>query len=204
MKNKIILASSSPQRKALLEQIGLEFETMPSSYEENMQQETGHKKLAMELAYGKARDVAEKTKEGLVIGADTFIALGDERLGKPKNDEDARLMLKKVSGKTLEIYSGIAIIDSATKKSVTDYEVTKVKMKEMSDEEINAYIKTKEPINKAGACAIEGIGAMFIERIEGCYSNIVGLPLYRLCRNLEKFGLNAILKNKKINKTQMR
>lgn len=196
---KIILASSSPQRKALLEQIGLEFEIIPSVYEENMRLEVENEKLAMHLAYEKTKDVAGKIKEGLVIGADTFIALGKERIGKPKNDKEAKQILKKISGKTLKVYSGIAIIDAATKTLAKDYEVTKVKMREMSDEEIDAYIKTKEPLNKAGACAIEGIGAIFIEKIEGCYSNIVGLPLYCLWRNLSKFGLD-IFKKQKINK----
>lgn len=201
MKKKIILASSSPQRKALLEQVGLGFEIIPSSYEENMQLEIEHKKLAMRLAYGKAKDVSEKVKEGLVIGVDTFIILDGERIGKPKNEEDAKRILKKASGKTSEVYSGIAIVDCTTQKSVTDYEVTKVKMREISDEEIDAYIETKEALNKAGAWAIQGLGAVFVERIEGCYSNIVGLPLYCLCRNLEKFGLSVFSKNKKINKT---
>lgn len=193
---KIILASSSPQRKALLEQIGLKFETIPSKYKEDMRLKIKHKNLAMHLAYGKAKDVAEKITKGLVIGADTFITLRNERIGKPKSDEDARQILKKISGKILKVYSGIAIIDCTTKTSAKDYEITKVKMREMSDEEIDAYIKTKEPLNKAGACAIEGIGVIFIERIEGCYSNIVGLPLYCLWRNLKKFKLNIFNKQK--------
>ncbi len=193
---RIILASSSPQRKALLEQIGLKFETIPSNYKEDMQMNIGHKDLAMHLAYGKAKNVAEKVKEGLVIGVDTFIILDGERIGKPKNSKDAKQILKRSSGKTLDVYSGLAIIDYTTKKSVTDYEITKVKMREIPDEEIDAYIETKEPLNKAGACAIEGIGAIFIERIEGCYFNIVGLPLYCLWKNLKKLGLDVFNKRK--------
>ena len=193
---KIILASSSPQRKALLEQIGLKFEMMSSDYKEDMQLDMGHKDLAMHLAYGKAKDVAEKIKEGIVIGADTFMALGDERIGKPKDEKDAKRILKKISGKTLEVYSGIAVIDCTTKKYVKDYEITKVKMREMPDEEIDAYIKTKEPLGKAGACAIEGIGAIFTEKIDECYFNIVGLPLYHLWKNLKKLGLDVLSKQK--------
>ena len=148
----------------------------------------------MKLAEGKAEDVVKKVKEGVVIGVDTFVVYKEKKLGKPLDEKDAYKMLKLLSGKTLEIYSGVCIIDVENNKKIIDFEVSKVKIKKMSDEEILSYIKSGEPMDKAGSFGIQGLGAIFIERIEGCYSNIVGLPLYNLYKNLKKLDIN-ILKN---------
>ena len=190
MKQRIILASVSPRRKGLLQQIGLEFDVMPSNYKENMKASIPPAKLAETLAYGKANDVVKRVKEGIVIGVDTFMALGNKRVGKPKNKEDAIKTLRSLSGKTINVYSGIAIIDAKTKKKIVDHEITRIKMKKLSDEEILAYVNTKEPLDKAGSIAIQGLGAIFIEKIDGCYSNVIGLPLVCLYKNLKKFGVN--------------
>ena len=190
MKQRIILASVSPRRKGLLQQIGLEFDVMPSNYKENMKVSIPPEKLAETLAYGKASDVAKKIKEGIVIGVDTFMASGNKRVGKPKNKGDAIKTLRSLSGKTINVYSGIAIIDAKTKKKIVDHEITRIKMKKLSDEEILAYVNTKEPLDKAGSIAIQGLGAIFIEKIDGCYSNVIGLPLVCLYKNLKKFGVN--------------
>jgi len=190
MKKRIILASSSPRRKGLLQQIGMQFEVKPSNYEEDMTIKLPPHKLCKLLAYGKALDVAHRVKKGLVIGVDTFVTLGNKKLGKPKNMNDARKMLKMLSGKVQKIYSGIAIIDAETGKELVDYEVTKVYFRKISDKEIDAYIKTGESEGKAGSYAIQGLGVVFISKIEGCYTNVIGLPLYKLTQMLKKFGID--------------
>lgn len=189
-KQKIILASTSPRRQELLKQIGLDFDIVPSAYEEDMSLKLKNNELAKTLAYGKARDVADKIKKGVVIGSDTFIVFHKERIGKPKDKKDAQRILKMISGKWLLIYSGIAIIDTKNKRELTDYEITKVKIKSLTKNEIDDYIATGEPLDKAGAFGIQGRGAVFIEKINGCYSNVVGLPLYRLYFNLQKLGIS--------------
>ncbi|MCX8194000.1 MAG: Maf family protein [Candidatus Pacearchaeota archaeon] len=187
---KIILASVSPRRKGLLQQIGINFEVIPSNFKEDMTLKMPPHKLVVHLALGKAKDVANRIKEGIVIGADTFFVLNKEFIGKPKNEKDAIKTLKKISGKTLKVYSGIAIIDSKTGKTITDYEVTDIKIRKMSDHEIKSYVKTKEPLDKAASIAIQGLGAIFIEKLNGCYTNVIGLPLHCLANNLKKFGVN--------------
>lgn len=190
MKPKIILASTSPRRSELLKQIGLEFEVMPSSYEEDMTMRMSHKNLAKTLAYGKAKDVASKVKDGIIIGVDTFLTLGNKRIGKPKNSQDAIKILQTLSEKTIKVYSGVVIIDCQTGKEIIDYEITKVKFKKLSKEEIEHYVSTGEPLGKAGAFGIQGLGAIFISSIKGCYSNVIGLPLHNLYKNLQKFGVD--------------
>lgn len=190
MKRKIILASTSPRRRGLLQQIGLEFEIIPSKYEEDMTLKLPPHKLAMTLARGKALDVAQRVSKGIVIGADTFIVLDNKILGKPKNKEDAKRMLRKSSGKTQNVYSGVAMIDAKTKKELVGYEVTRIKIRKIDDEEIEKYVATGEPLDKAGALCPQGLGAIFVEKIDGCYSNVIGLPLHCLFKNLKKFGVN--------------
>lgn len=189
MKKKIILASTSPRRQELLKQIGLNFEIAPSKYEEDMSLNLSNQNLAKTLAYGKAKDVADKLKNGVVIGSDTFVVFQGKRIGKPKNKKDAENILKNISGKKLVIYSGIAIIDKYKNREIKDCEITKVKIKKLSTKEIKDYIATGEPLDKAGAFGIQGRGAIFIEKINGCYSNVVGLPLYKLYINLQKLGV---------------
>src|SRR3989338_5075367 len=175
-KQKIILASTSPRRHNLAQQMGLEFEIVPSDYKEDMSMKMSCSKLAMALAYGKAKDVSKKFNLGIVLGIDTFVVFDDKRLGKPKNKEEAYKMLKNYSGKNVKVYSGIALIDCGTKKEIKDYEVSNVKFKKITDEEIWNYISTGEPMDKAGAFAIQGLASIFIEKINGCYTNIVGFP----------------------------
>ena len=191
MQPKIILASTSPRRHGLLQQIGLKFEIVPSRYEEDMTMKLPPHKLAMTLARGKAFDVAKRRKSGIIIGVDTFVVLGKQLLGKPKNMDEAKRMLREQSGKTQKIYSGITIIDAKTGKESLDYVVTKIKMKNISKQEIDNYVATGEPLDKAGAFAIQGMGAVFVEKIDGCYYNVMGLPLNRLAQNLKKFGVDV-------------
>jgi septum formation protein len=190
MKKRIILASSSPRRKGLLQQIGIDFEVMPSKYEEDMTMKLPPHKLCMVLAKGKAMDVAQRVKKGIVIGVDTFVTLGKKKLGKPKSMKDAKKSLRMLSGKVQKIYSGVAIIDAATGKELIDYEVTKVHFRKISNKEIDAYIKTGESEGKAGSYAIQGLGVVFISKIEGCYTNVIGMPLFKLTHMLKKFGID--------------
>lgn len=190
MKKKIILASTSPRRHGLAQQMGLEFEIVPSNYEEDMSMDMGPDKLAMTLAYGKAQDVARGYNEGIVLGIDTFISFNGQKLGKPKTEEKAKELLKSFSGRELQVYSGVALIDCETKEEIQDFEVSEVKFREISDVEIDNYIKTGEPLDKAGAFAIQGLGSIFIEKINGCYANIVGFPISNIYKNLQKLGVN--------------
>jgi septum formation protein len=190
IKRKIILASTSPRRKGLLQQIGLEFDVVPSSYEENMDLKLSPKKMVQLFAEGKAVSVASKIKKGIVIGVDTIIVFNNEKLGKPLTDKKAIDLLRDISGKEINVYSGICIIDIENKKKIIDYEISKIKLKKLTKEEIQNYVKTGEPLDKAGGFAIQGMGGIFVEKIEGCHSNIIGLPLYNLYKNLKKLDVN--------------
>lgn len=190
MKKKIILASTSLRRHVLAQDMGLEFEVVPSNYEEDMTMALSPAELAKTLAKGKAADVAKGRKEGIVIGIDTFVVFGDKKLGKPKNEEDAFNMLKSFSGKWQEVYSGVSIIDCTSGQEIIDCEVTKVKFRNLNDDEIRKYIATGEPMGKAGAYAIQGLSSIFIERVEGCFFNIMGFPIHNVYKNLKKLGVN--------------
>lgn len=187
---KIILASKSPRRKELLKQIGLEFEVCVSDKEENILTEVP-RKLVEQLSKQKAEDVYEMKKEMmndayLIIGADTVVALGQNIMGKPKDEEDAKRMLRSLSGKTHSVWTGVTVIynnDMITKNS---FQVeTKVTMYPITEEEIEWYIRSKEPFDKAGAYGIQGLGARFIEKIEGDYNNVVGLPISTLYQKIK-------------------
>lgn len=190
VKQKIILASTSPRRHGLAQQMGLDFEIAPSDYEEDMTMKLSAQDLAMTLAYGKAKGVANKRHEGIVLGIDTFISFKGEKLGKPHTEEKARILLKKFSGKKLQVYSGVALIDCKTKKEIKDFEISEVEFRKISDEEIENYIKTGEPLDKAGAFAIQGLGSIFVKKVNGCYANIVGFPIANIYKNLTKLGVN--------------
>lgn len=188
---RIILASNSPRRKELLSQVGVNFDIIPSEFEERMVGLPAAE-LVEYFAYMKAKDVAARVQEeALVIGSDTIVYL-DGVMGKPENNEDAFKMLSLLSGKKHQVISGLSIINTATGESLTGHESTAVKMKELSSAEITAYINTGEPADKAGAYAIQGMGSLFVERIEGDYFNVVGLPLFRLGSMLKHFGIKLI------------
>lgn len=188
---RIILASNSPRRKELLSQLGVSFEVIPSKFEEQVI-DMPPAELVKHFAFMKAMNVASSVKtDALVIGSDTIVCL-DEVMGKPRNREEAFNMLRKLSGKQHYVLSGLSIVSTVSGESLTMYESTKVKMKELSDAEITAYIDTGEPMDKAGAYAIQGMGSLFVEGIEGDYFNVVGLPLFRLGRMLEHFGVKLL------------
>ncbi|MFH0739926.1 MAG: Maf family nucleotide pyrophosphatase [bacterium] len=188
---KIILASISYRRKELLTLlIGNNFEIKASNYEEDNTLDLVPKELVMLHALEKGRDVASKLSEGVVISADVVVDLDNEIFGKPHTKEKAKEMLRKFSGQIVEVISGLAVIDVANKKEFQDFEITKVKFKEMSEQEIDDYIATGDPLDKAGSFGIQGQAAVFIERIEGDYPNILGLPLFKLNNLLVQAGIN--------------
>jgi septum formation protein len=188
---KIILASRSPRRKQLLEQIGLKFEIDPSDYEEDISLKMEPKKLVEYLSLGKATDVAKRHKDAVIISADTIVALDGEIFGKPKTSERAKYMLQKMSGRAHSVLTGFTIIDTETKKQISKSVETKVYFKNLSEKEIDAYIATGEPLDKGGGYAIQGLAALFIEKIEGDYFNIVGLPIFPLTEELKNFGVSV-------------
>lgn len=189
-KRKIILASSSPRRKDLLHAMGLEFTIEPSSYEEDMTLKMKPSDLVMTLAYGKALDVAKKHKDEIVIGADTIVVFKGKVLGKPKSSEEAYNTLKMLSGKVNYVYSGYAIIDCRTNKIVKGYDMTKVHFKKLSDKEMWSYIKTGHAMDKAGSYGMQDLGAIFTTKINGCYFNVLGLPIPKIYADFQKMGID--------------
>ncbi len=189
---KIILASASPRRKELLERIGLRFEVEPSNYEEDMNSGLEPHELTQKISLEKAEAVASKCKDAIVIAADTFVVFGGQILGKPHTEEDARKMLETISGNSHSVITGFSIIDTGKNKTLSKSVETKVYIRKLTMAEIDAYVKSKEPLDKAGAYAIQGLGAVIVERIEGDYFNVVGLPLSALVEALKEFGINIL------------
>ncbi len=180
----IILASASPRRQELLTQVGCDFEVITSSVIEDNTQDLPPNELAVVQAKAKAADVAGKLNSGdIVIGADTIVVLDGQVFGKPADAYDACRMLSDLSGREHQVVTGVAIVECGTGRSWTDFSVTTVHIAQLTKEEIERYVATGEPMDKAGAYAIQGVGALFVERINGCYTNVVGLPLATL-RNL--------------------
>lgn len=177
---RLILASASPRRKALLERLGIPFAVQVSQAEEKVDPSWSPEETARRLALLKAQDVAGEAKEALVIGADTIVVLDGEILGKPASPEEAKDMLRRLSGRRHEVITGLALIDTASGAVDHCHETTIVWFRHLAEEEIDWYVATGEPLDKAGAYGIQGKGALLVERIEGCYFNVVGLPLTRL------------------------
>ncbi len=189
---EIILASASPRRKELLELIGLQFKVDPGDYKENMNLKLSPHELARALSLEKAKSVAGKYNNAIIIAADTFVIIRGQLLGKPRTEEEARRMLVLLDGATHSVITGFTILDTDTGKKISRSVETKVTFKKLTEKEINAYVKTKEPLDKAGAYAIQGLGSIFVKRIEGDYFNVIGLPLYPLVECLAEFGIRIL------------
>lgn len=187
----IILASASPRRQQLLELIGLDFKVMVSDVEEDNTRALAPGELAVAHAAHKATDVAKKiSKDAVVIGADTIVVVDNKVFGKPQDDLEAINMLTTLAGREHIVISGVAVVKG--EKIVTGSSTTTVKFRLLSQEQIERYVATGEPRDKAGAYAIQGKGALFVESIVGCYSNVVGLPLVRLSELLEQVGVHIL------------
>lgn len=187
---KLILASASVQRKNLLKNAGIKFSVRLSKIKEDHKVKTTCSALVKHNALLKAQNVASRVRRGIVIGADTIAYLGNGRtIGKPRNHKDAKRILKILFSKPHWIYTGVAVIDVKTGQTQVDYEKTKVFMQKLADTEIDTYHRGTFPLDKAGGFDIEGRGGLFIRRIEGCYSNVIGLPMAKLRLMLKKMGV---------------
>ena len=188
--NEIILASQSPRRKELLENIGLDFEVVVSEADESAvsKEDVPVGVYVQELALIKAVAVAKKVlknKKAIIISADTIVTKDGEILGKPSDEEDAMRMLLSLSGREHEVYTGYCVMRIKDGYTVCNHVKTSVKFKELTDEKIKSYIETGEPMDKAGAYGIQGLGGILIEKIDGDYANVVGLPVSALADTLE-------------------
>jgi len=186
---KIILASSSPQKRKILALTGIKFSAVPSNFREDMLQKLSPDKLALHISRGKAEAVAVRFKNAIVIGADTFLVFGKKIIGKPKSIRDAKQMLRQLSGKCHIVITGFTIINTANKKSVSRTVKNEIFFRKLSPSIIKRYVNAVNVLDKAGAYAIQDHGFMLIEKIKGDYFNIVGLPLDTLLEVLKKFGL---------------
>ena len=190
----IILASASPRRKEILENTNVKFKIMASSIEELTLEGESPCQMVMRLAFEKGIDIASRQKSDLVISADTIVVLDNTVLGKPKDEIEARKMITSLSGRTHQVITGISLINLDNNKKIIDYVISNVKFKNLSEEDINDYIRTKESLDKAGAYGIQGYGALLVEEIQGDYFNIVGLPISRLSDLLKKyFNINLFM-----------
>ncbi len=187
---KLILASASPHRKKLLKLLGVPFRVKTSQIQEIFKAKANCADLVKMNALLKARDVARRLKEGIVIGADTLVEVGNKKIvGKPRDLAHAKRMLKEISRRPQSVFTGVAIIDARTKKEMVDFEKTTIEMYPLSDKEIDDYYRHVSPLDKSGGFEIQHRGALYLKRIEGCYFNVVGLPIARLYRMLKKFGV---------------
>lgn len=181
---RVILASQSPRRKELIQLLNVEALMIPSKIEEVIDYELSHEEMVMDLAYQKATDVFKTHKDDLVLGFDTLVIYDDKVLGKPKNDEEAKTFLKMLSGNSHRVITGCAMIKKGYSSSF--YSSATVHFYEMTDDEIDQYLATKEPFDKAGAYAIQGYGAKFIQSIFGDYYAVVGFPVSKIYNELKK------------------
>jgi len=184
--NPLVLASISPRRKAILTQIGIPFEPVGSMTDETVCKQMKVADLACQMATQKAESVKRAYKNRWILGADTLVALDKQVFGKPKDAHECHRMLLHLSGRSHRVITGFCVIDPGGKKVNLEAITTKVKVKELSEFEIEGYIKIGEPFGKAGAYAIQGIGSFMIERINGSYTNVVGLPVCEVVRALIK------------------
>lgn len=189
---KIILASASPGRRRLLEEIGLEFEVQPSNRPEHMLSGLKPHELAKSLSFEKAAAVAGKHRDAVIIAADSFVVFQGKIIGKSKTEAEARSTLARLSGRSHSLITGFTIIDSAAGRTLSKSVETRVHIRKLSPEEIEAYVRSGEPLDKAGAYEIQGLGSVIIDRIEGDFSNVVGLPLSALVEGLKEFGIRVL------------
>jgi septum formation protein len=185
--NPLVLASHSPRRRRLLQQIGLPFRSLPSHVEED--QILGEPPVkAVLLAEKKTRAAYAKSQDGWILGADTIVVIGERILGKPTDDKEAHFMLSLLSGKEHEVITGFCLLNPSGKRAHSEAVNTLVRMKRLDEKEISAYVATGEPFGKAGSYAIQGVGAFLVESISGSYTNVVGLPVCALIKSLLATG----------------
>jgi septum formation protein len=191
----LILASSSPRRQELIAALGLPVIVRPSNVDEDTPVDWKPARVVEELAERKARAVrnASMNREdgaAIVVGSDTIVAIDGLILGKPRNEADAEGMLSRLAGRTHEVYTGVCCIRLNDGLTVTSHRITGVRMRELTPEQIRRYVASGEPMDKAGSYGIQGLGAVLVDALDGCYFNVVGLPLSLLAVQLENFGVS--------------
>lgn len=189
---QFILASQSPARKGLLEATGIDFRVVVSDYEEDMSLDVSPKELASILSQGKAKDVASRSKNAVVLGADSFAVYNGELLGKPHTQERAKEVLTMLSGQAHDFLTGFTIIDADTGKEYSEVVHTKVYFRELSAEDIDRYLAKENVLKNAGSYKSQELGSVLIEKIEGSATNVVGLPMAQISIALKKFGIDFL------------
>ena len=195
MEEQLVLASASPRRRELLQQIGLKFQVIPSRTEEHILPGETPEEHVIRLSLEKATEVADRAGVSgrWFIGSDTIVLCDQQILGKPQDKTHAATMLKQLSGREHQVLSGYAVIDRQTGEQRTEAVSTKVWFRQLTEAEITGYIATGEPVDKAGAYAIQGLGICFVARIEGSYTNVVGLPLCKLTLAMKELGVPLLI-----------
>lgn len=188
----LILASGSPRRRLLLESLGLKFEVIPPLNEEKMSLWEEPRHLAESLAQQKAREVKARVDTSIILAADTIVVKDAEIMGKPRDREDAIEMLQRLSGGSHQVITGVCLIDMAGNREILDTENTTVIFRQLSELEITRYVDSGEPFDKAGGYGIQGLGALLVSSIEGCFYNVVGLPLAKLQTMFQCLGISLL------------
>ncbi len=194
MPKKFILASTSPRRKQIFKLFEINFKIVDPKYREVHKENTKPEDLVLYLALGKAQAVEKKYNDAVIIAADSLVALGSKIFAKPKNGKDAVKMLGELSGKENVVYTAVVVLDSGTKKVFSEVSKTYVKFKELTKEDIQEYVKTKEPLGRAGAYALQGFGFDLIEKISGSITGGIGLPLESVFKGLKSVGVKFMEK----------
>ncbi len=185
----ICLASSSPRRKQILKDLGLNFVVTPPVKYREMLSGKEPDVLVCHNALGKAKEVGEQYKDSIIIGCDTIVIFNSEIFGKPLTPDNAKVMLTKLSGNYHTVFSGLAVIDTQINRELVGYDKTEIKFKDLSEKEINNYVESGEPLDKAGAYGIQECGGAFVESVKGSFSNVVGLPKELLIRFLAELEI---------------
>ncbi len=189
---KLILASASPRRREILTEAGFKFAVSPSPYEEELINDISPDELAQTLSARKARPVALAHPDSVILSADTIVVLDEHIMGKPMDEDEASTMLKRLSGKAHQVITGFTVECREELKVISRAISTTVIFKKLTDYEITTYIATGEPMDKAGAYGIQGLGGKLVERVEGSYLNVVGLPLDEVAESLKDFNIHAV------------
>ena len=184
MEPKIVLASNSPRRREIMEMLPWDFFVEVEEVDETMDESLSLEENLLYLAYKKAERVADRYRDKFVVGGDTIVLVEGKVLGKPRDAEDAKAMLRLISSHTHSVWTGVCVLSGARNLDIRFVEKTDVMMTPMSEREIERYVRDGEPFGKAGSYAIQGKGGVYVEKIDGCYYNVVGLPLNRLYREL--------------------
>ncbi len=194
-KTKLILASTSPRRAQILERENMRFKVISPDNVDEEKTSSDPVDHVLELSRKKVESVSGKVKEGLILGADTVVVLNGEILGKPKDEQEAQRILKKLSGRTHRVYTGLSLMDKTSGRILSAYDCTEVEFNELDQEEIESYIATGEPMDKAGAYGIQGMGSFLVDQIKGNLDNVIGLPMQKFRQLLKKIAEATQLEN---------